>query len=158
MLDLWYKEFGLTRKPSLSHIQASPLFNIYMYPKPLNYFEPKDVDGNWIQLSSTVLRDEIEEFIKSKGWFDDDSQGKEILTPDFLSKEGKTVLFSVGTLVSESVEIFNQLMPAIANCKHKFIVSKGKYGDQFELPENCKGVNNFNQIELLKSGLIDCCK
>ena len=151
-LDNWYREFGLERKPSLSHIQPSPYFNVCLYPKPLNYFnaETGDIDGNWLQLSSTIVKDEVNKFIQDQGWVCEKKLGKhEFLTKEFLDKPGKLILFSLGTLVSECVELYKKILPAIENSPHKFIVSKGKNGDQFELPANCIGSKDFNQLELL---------
>ena len=145
-LDEWYEEFGLKRSPSLSHFQASPYFNVCIFPKILNYF---NVDSKWLQLNSSVVKDEVNKFVKGQGWTNENEVGKEMLTPEFLAKPGKLVLFSLGTLLSERVDLFNQIMPALANSPNKFIVSKGENGDKFELPPNCVGSNSFNQLELL---------
>ncbi|KAI3480253.1 hypothetical protein L1887_57616 [Cichorium endivia] len=62
----------------------------------------------------------------------------------------------MGTLVSQNPKVIDKLIPALAGCKkHRFIVSKGKNGDDWELPANCVGANNLNQLELLKSGCLD---
>lgn len=150
-LDKWYREWGLERKPSLSHIQPSPWFNVFIYPKMLNYFEPEQLNGKWLQLSSTILKDEVNKFFRDQGWITEQvPSGKELLTEEFLKKPGKLILFSIGTLVSDNVEIFQKILPVLAECGHKFIVSKGKNGDQFDLPSNCVGANNINQLELLQ--------
>lgn len=151
-LDEWYTRFGLVRKPSLGYVQGSEHLNIYLFPKPLNYFEPNDIDGNWIQLNSTIVKNEVNRFIENQGWSSRTSQqaaGKELLTPEFLSKPGKLILFSMGTVVTRTCEVFKEQLELIKSIPHKFIVSKGKFGDQFELPPNCVGANNLNQLELL---------
>lgn len=127
----------------------------------MNYFDVEKgegAEGKWIQLSSSILKDEVNEFIKSKGWSNGGTPGLELLTKEFLTrpKDCKLVLFSMGTLVSGNRKVMNKLIPALAECKkHKFIVSKGKDGDQWELPANCVGANSLNQLELLKSGHLD---
>ena len=152
-LDEWYKEFGLERKATLCHIQPSPYFNVCLYPRPLNYFnaETGDIDGNWLQLSSTIVKDEVNKFIQDQGWICEKIHDKEeFLTEEFLKKPGKLILFSLGTFVSENIEVFEKIMPVLANCsQHKFIVSKGIKGDEYKLPANCVGANNFDQLELL---------
>ena len=116
------------------------------------------MEGKWIQLSSSIVKDEVNEFVQKQGWSNENAPGKELLTDEFLKrpKGCKLVLFSMGTLVSGNRKVMNKLIPALAGCrKHKFIVSKGKDGDQWDLPDNCVGANSLNQLEILKSGCLD---
>lgn len=156
-LNKWYEECGLKRNPSFSHIQPSPFLNVFLYPKILNYFEPEDLDGKWMQLSSTILKPEVDEFLKNKGWMKEieGEVGLELLTPEFMNKEGKLIYFSLGTIVSSNTEIFDKVMPIIAKSKNKFIVSMGSKAEKIKLPENCVGASNLNQLAFFKSGLID---
>lgn len=117
------------------------------------------VEGKWIQLSSTILKDEVYKFIHEQGWSNEGVPGKnELLTEELLTrpKDCKLVLFSMGTLVSGNRKVMDLLMPALAGCrKHKFIVSKGQGGDDWVLPANCVGANSLNQLEILRSGCLD---
>ena len=149
-IDQWYRECGLVRKPSLSYVQPSEYFNVLLYPKMLNYFQPEQLDGNWIQLSSTIVKDEVNRYIQDQGWTTECAVGKEILTDEFLRKTGKLIFFSLGTIVSQNVKIFQELISILGDCPHKFIVSKGKFDDQIELPSNCVGASNINQLEILQ--------
>lgn len=124
----------------------------------LNYFSLDELEGKWIQLNSTVIPDKVENFIKNKGWADENkAAGLELLTPSFMSLPGKLIYFSLGTVVSERLEIFKMFIPIFAKSKNKFVVSKGKFADEIELPENCVGAKNLNQLEFFKSGLLNLC-
>ena len=143
------------------HFLLFERFNVCIYPRPLNYFDVEKgegAEGKWIQLSSSIPKEEVNQFIEARGWSNEDVPGNELLSEELLNrpKDCKLVLFSMGTLVSSNRKVMNKLIPALEGCrKHKFIVSKGRDGDQWELPDNCVGTNNLNQIEILKSGHLD---
>ena len=144
-----------------NHLVYLERFNVCIFPRPLNYFDVEKgegVEGKWIQLSSSILKDEVNQFIQAQNWSNEDVPGIELLTEEFLTrpKECKLVLFSMGTMVSSNRKVMGMLVAALAGCrKHKFIVSKGKDGDDWKLPTNCVGANSLNQLEILKSGHLD---
>ena len=144
-----------------NHLVYLERFNVCIFPRPLNYFDVEKgegAEGKWIQLSSSILKDEVNEFIQAQDWSNEGMPGKELLTKEFLTrpKDCKLVLFSMGTMVSSNRKVMDMLIAALAGCrKHKFIVSKGKDGDDWKLPANCVGANSLNQLELLKSGHLD---
>lgn len=148
-LDKWYAEFGLKRQPSLCYVEGSDFLNIYLYPKEIAYFRPEDIKpGKWFELQSTIVSKEVENKIKQ---FADIQKlpGKELLTEQFLNKPGKLILFSLGTVVARDVEVFKSIIPVLKEIPHKFIVTKGKFGDQVDLPDNCVGANMVDLIQLL---------
>lgn len=154
-LDKWYEQFGLKRQPSLCYVEGSPYLNVYLYPRAFSYFKPEEIKpGKWFELQASVVSDAVEEKVKP---FVDSPKlpGKELLTEEFLAKPGKLVLFSLGTIVTRTVEVFRQIVPLLKEIPHKFIVAKGKFGDQIDLPENCVGANYLDQLELLKDERVD---
>ena len=60
--------------------------------------------------------------------------GKELLTDEFLSKPGKLILLSMGTIVSSHTKVMNELIDIIGALPHKFIVSCGKSFEKITLP------------------------
>ena len=154
-LDKWYEDFGLKRQPSLSYVEGSDFLNLYLYPRALGYFRPEQIKpGKWFELQSSVVSSAVEE--KLKEFMDDQKMpGKELLTDEFLAKPGRLVLFSLGTVVTRTIDVFRQIVPMLKDIPHKFVVAKGKFGDQIELPENCVGANYLDQLELLKDDRVD---
>lgn len=154
-LDKWYAHFGLKRQPSLCYLEGSDHLNIYLYPRAMSYFRPEEIKpGRWLELQASVVSSAVEE--KMKVFVDSQKlPGKELLAEEFLAKPGKLVLFSLGTVVTRTIEVFRQIVPLLKDIPHKFVVAKGKFGDQIELPENCVGANYLDQLELLKDERID---
>lgn len=154
-LDKWWADFGLKRQPSLSYVEGSEFLNVYLYPSALSYFRPEQIKpGKWFELQASVVRDAVEEKMKEFA----DSQklpGKELLTDEFLAKPGKVVLFSLGTVVTRTIDVFKQIIPLLKDIPHKFVVAKGKFGDQIDLPDNCVGANYLDQLALLKDERVD---
>uniref|UniRef100_A0AAN0LHW4 UDP-glycosyltransferase n=1 Tax=Polyphagotarsonemus latus TaxID=1204166 RepID=A0AAN0LHW4_9ACAR len=146
-LDDWYKENNLIRKPSLSYVQGSEYLNIFLFPEELNYFQPNELSGKWFQIENTIINSSVEN--KMKIYQNFNPTGKEILTKEFLQKPGKLILVSLGTVLTRNIDLFKEIIPFMKNIPHKFIVSKGKFGDQIELPNNCIGSNFLNQLEFL---------
>ena len=152
-LDKWYLEFNLKRHPSLSYVEGSDWLNVYLFPREIGYFKPEAIKpGKWFELESSVVSKEVEDKIKD---FCGDSSNKlpgykELITDEFLKKSGKLVLFSLGTIVTRTIDVFKQIIPLLAGINHKFIVCKGKFGDQIDLPANCVGANMIDQLELLQ--------
>ena len=129
--------------------------NIYLYPRALAYFRPEQLKpAKWFELQASVVSSAVEE--KVKAWVDSPKlPGKELLTDEFLAKPGKVVLFSLGTVVTRTIEVFRAIIPLLKDIPHKFVVAKGKFGSQIELPANCVGANYLDQLELLKDERVD---
>uniref|UniRef100_A0AAN0LP54 UDP-glucuronosyltransferase n=1 Tax=Polyphagotarsonemus latus TaxID=1204166 RepID=A0AAN0LP54_9ACAR len=148
-MNNWYRENNLERKPTLSPIQGSDILNVFMYPKELNYFTPDKIPGKWFQLNCTLVDKKVEDFIVNNNWTKKISLGKNVLTKEFLEKPGKLILFSLGTLVTNSGEFLLEIINKISVLPHKFIINKGKNLQDLILPNNCIGAEFFEQLELL---------
>jgi UDP:flavonoid glycosyltransferase YjiC (YdhE family) len=66
-------------------------------------------------------------------------------------KPGKLIFLSLGSLASADVELMQRLTSLLADCPHKFIVSKGPLHDKYELPDNMWGDKFVPQLEVLTS-------
>uniref|UniRef100_A0AAN0N789 UDP-glycosyltransferase n=1 Tax=Polyphagotarsonemus latus TaxID=1204166 RepID=A0AAN0N789_9ACAR len=148
----WYKENNLVPLKNYNLVNGSDYLNLYTYPKYASYFDSKKINGKWFAANHGVL-DEITE--KKFKCLSKDFQhgfvkypGADLLTPEFLSKPGKLILLSVGTVVSLFPEIINQLLEHVKDIPHKFIVSGGVSFDKLKLPENCIGAPYLDQQKL----------
>lgn len=61
----------------------------------------------------------------------------------------KLIYVSLGSMGSIDVELMKRITSVLAKTPHKYIVSKGQRGDEYELPENCWGENFLPQTKIL---------
>ena len=64
-------------------------------------------------------------------------------------KSGNFIFLSLGSLGSSNVQLMKRLVNLIADLPFRFIVAKGVFGDQYDLPDNCWGENMVPQINVL---------
>ena len=112
----------------------SPYLNIYSYPKELDYTDQRPLSPKWHKFDS---------FIRLK---EEDFELPEKLA----QKTGKLILLSLGSLGSANVNLMKRLLDLIADLPFRFIVAKGIYGDQYDLPDNCWGDKMVPQIKVLQ--------
>ena len=111
----------------------SPYLNVYSYPKELDYTDQRPLPPKWHQFDS---------FIRLK---EEDFELPEKLA----QKTGKLIFLSMGSLGSANVTLMKRLLEFIADLPFRFIVAKGIYGDQYNLPNNCWGDKMVPQIKVL---------
>lgn len=80
--------------------------------------------GKWFDLQSSICSKEVNEKLKDSITVKK-LPGKELLTDEFLQKPGKLILFSLGTVVTRTVEVFKPIIPLLKDIPHKFVVCKG---------------------------------
>uniref|UniRef100_A0AAN0N5W5 UDP-glycosyltransferase n=1 Tax=Polyphagotarsonemus latus TaxID=1204166 RepID=A0AAN0N5W5_9ACAR len=148
----WYKENNLVPFDNFSLINGSDYINLFTYPKYANYYDPNEIVGKWFAANHGILDEMTEKKFQS---LSKDFQqeivkypGADLLTPEFLSKPGKLILLSVGTVVSLFPDVIKNLLEYVKNIPHKFIVSGGVFFEQLTLPENCIGAPYLDQKEL----------
>lgn len=130
----YWRSFGLPDLPTnpISYIPVSPYLNLYMYPEELDYSDYKL--ENWIRCDCMVR----------------DVNATKFKVPEKLeNKPGKLIFLSLGSLASADVILMKRLTSMLADCPHRFIVCKGPYHDQYELPDNMWGDKFVPQLEVL---------
>ena len=111
----------------------SPYLNIYAYPVELDYLDQRPLPPKWHQFDSFIRLNE-----------------KDFELPEKLKqKSGKLIFLSMGTVSSMSVQLMKRLIRLIADLPFRFIIAKGVFGDQYDLPDNCWGENMVPQINVL---------
>ena len=127
-----FKEEGVKRFPDDKLIE-SPYLNIYAYPKELDYLDERPLPQKWHQFDSFIRLSEQN--------FD--------LPEKLKQKSGNLIFLSLGSLGSSNVQLMKRLVNLIADLPFRFIVAKGIFGDQYDLPSNCWGENMVPQIKVL---------
>ena len=130
----WVISKGSQPLPEYKMIGPSPYLNIYMLPKELDYSDIRPYPPNFVGFDC-LKRTGVEETFE---------------VPEKLrNKSGKLIYLSMGSIGSANVELMKRLVSILSKSKHRFIVSKGPFGDQIELPDNMWGKNYLPQIKIL---------
>ena len=76
---------------------------------------------------------------------------EEFVVPEKLkNKSGKLIYFSLGSLSSINVQLMKKLINYLSKSPHRFIISKGVFGEDYGLPDNCWGDNYIPQTAVFK--------
>ena len=130
----FYESEGLPGRQSLEWCYHSPYLNIYHYPLELDYTDLRPNPPNWTRIDTFMIKPK-EEFV----------------VPEKLKNlPGKLIYFSLGTVSSMNIELMKRLITFLSSSPHRFIVSKGMLGDEYELPDNFWGDNFVPQTAVLK--------
>ena len=117
-------------------IPHSPFLNIYGYPAELDYTDIRPNPDKWVGVDAFTRKGEETFDIPEK--FKDRDE-----------KTQKLIYLSLGSMGSIDVELMKRLVGILAKSNHKFIVSKGLLGDQYELADNMWGQNSVPQTKVL---------
>lgn len=134
--NAYWRSFDLPDLPTdpIGYIPISPLLNLYMYPEELDYTESELKD--WKRCDCMVR---------------DQKAGKFKIPEKLRDKPGKLIFLSLGSLASADVQLMTRLTSLLADCPHRFIVSKGPLHNQYDLPDNMWGEKSVPQLEVLTS-------
>ena len=134
-LNDWFEAEGIPRNPNpLQWCYPSPRLNIYHYPLELDYTDLRPNLPNFVRVDTFMIKPD-----------------QEFVVPEKLkNKPGKLIYFSLGSLSSMNVELMKRLINYLSDSPHRFIISKGVFGDEYELPENFWGDNFVPQTAPLK--------
>ena len=123
------EERGAPPLPELEFIHESPFLNLYLYPAAADYERSRSLGPRWQRLDSCV-RDVDGSFDPPPG-------------------DGALVYVSLGSLGSADVELMNQLVAALAETPHRYVVSKGPQHELIELAPNMSGAEFLPQPAIL---------
>jgi MGT family glycosyltransferase len=138
--ELWteFNDFvtaaGAASLPDLEFIGEGDL-NLYVYPELADYQRSKPLDSSWHRLESSV-RETDEKFE----------------LPDMLANrpgDGALIYFSLGSLGSADVELMRRVIAALAQTRHRYIVSKGPLHSEIELAPNMFGAEFLPQTSII---------
>ncbi|CAG2118620.1 unnamed protein product, partial [Medioppia subpectinata] len=132
----WMEEEGHPLHTANKSILESPYLNIYGYPEELDYTDIRPIPEKWIKIETFMRKGEQEFKIPDK--FRDRNVEK-----------CKLIYLSLGSMGSANVDLMKRLVSILSKSQHKFIVSKGVFGDTYELADNMWGEKSVPQTKVL---------
>ena len=123
---------GVSPCPPDEFNAPSPWCNMYLYPEVADYDRAEPLDATWHRLNSTVRTSEAP--------FDVD---------EHVPGDGKVVYLSLGSLGCMDVGLMQRLIDAMADTRHRTIVSMGPLMDQMKLGPNMYGDRFLPQPSIL---------
>ena len=125
------------RDKSVGYYTKSIWLNVYALPSELDYHDV-------IQIPDNIVR--ADEFLRSE-----EEDGKPWEVPVELNRgpQDKLIYVSMGSMGSIDVDLMKRIISVLAKTPHKYIVSKGLRGDEYDLPENCWGENFLPQTRII---------
>lgn len=114
----------------------SPYLNVYNYPEELNYeTDVVKMPGRWVRTESAVT----------------DTPDPFPIPKKLENLPGKLIYFSLGSMASCYKPLMTRLLKMFGQMGHRFIVSTGLIGEQYELAANQYGEKFLNQLAVLQT-------
>ncbi|HEY7151014.1 MAG TPA: nucleotide disphospho-sugar-binding domain-containing protein [Solirubrobacterales bacterium] len=124
---------GAPPLPEGELIHESPWLNLYLYPRELDYPRSRPLGPTWHNLESSVRTTDPPWSIPSP----------------LAGGDGALVYVSLGSLGSGDVPLMERLVQALADTRHRYVVSKGPQHESYELAGNMAGEEFLPQAALL---------
>ena len=131
--DEYCRERGAPGLPEGEFIHTSPLLNLYIYPEEVDYGRGQPLGATWHNLGSSVRTTDPD-------WS---------LPHELAEGEGSLIYLSLGSLGSGDVPLMERLVEVLADTPHRYVVSKGPQGAEYELADNMAGDEFLPQASLL---------
>jgi MGT family glycosyltransferase len=133
--DAWCREQGAPPLPRRDFIHASPVANLYVYPRELDYTDARPLDATWHRIDSSV-RETDEQYV---------------VPPEVADRpEGSGLIYlSLGSLGSADVALMQRLIDVLGGTRHRVIVSMGPRADELRLADNMVGAATLPQTTLM---------
>jgi MGT family glycosyltransferase len=124
-------ERGAPPLQGLQMIHESPWLNLTIYPDELDYPRSRPLGQTWRNLQTSVRATDA-------AWAPPPSE------------DGRRLIYlSLGSLGSADVELMRNLVAALADTPHRYIVSLGPRHDEYELANNMLGAEFLPQTSVL---------
>jgi MGT family glycosyltransferase len=126
-------ERGAPPLPDGEMIHTSDWLNLYLYPREVDYPRSEPLAGSWHNLESSVRTTDAE-------WK---------IPPEHVNTDGSLIYVSLGSLGSGDVPLMKDLVAALAETPHRYVVSKGPQHAEYELADNMVGEEFLPQVSVL---------
>ena len=127
------QERGAPPLPDGEMIHPSEWLNLYVYPREVDYPRSRPLGDTWHNLESSVRSADAEWEVPTK----------------LADGEGALIYVSLGSLGSGDVPLMENLVAALADTPHRYVVSKGPQHSEYELAENMVGEEFLPQVSVL---------
>jgi UDP:flavonoid glycosyltransferase YjiC (YdhE family) len=113
-------ERGAPPLPDGEMIHESPWLNLYLYPREVDYPRlRRPLEGTWHNLESSVRTTDAEWSVPA----------------ELADGDGSLIYVSLGSLGSGDVPLMKDLVAALAETPHRYVVSKGPQHAEYELAD-----------------------
>jgi MGT family glycosyltransferase len=126
-------ERGAPPLPDGEMIHSSDWLNLYLYPREADYPRSEPLGPTWHNLESSVRTTDAE-------WK---------VPQELAERDGALIYVSLGSLGSGDVPLMKNLVAALAETPHRYIVSKGPQHTEYELADNMVGEEFLPQVSVL---------
>jgi MGT family glycosyltransferase len=126
-------ERGAPPLPDGEMIHESPWLNLYLYPREVDYPRLRPLEGTWHNLESSVRTTDAEWSVPA----------------ELADGDGSLIYVSLGSLGSGDVPLMKDLVAALAETPHHYVVSKGPQHTEYELADNMAGDEFLPQVSVL---------
>ena len=127
-------ERGAPSLPDGEMIHTSDWLNLYLYPREVDYLRSRPLGDTWHNLESSVRGTDAD-------W---------TVPPELVDGDGSLIYVSLGSLGSGDVPLMKDLVAALAETPHRYIVSKGPQHAEYELADNMAGEEFLPQVSVLQ--------
>jgi MGT family glycosyltransferase len=114
-------------------IHESDWLNLYLYPREVDYQRSQSLGSNWHNLESSVRTTDAQWGVPT----------------ELVGGEGALIYVSLGSLGSGDVPLMKDLVAALAETPHRYVVSKGPQHTEYELADNMVGEEFLPQVSVL---------
>jgi len=131
----WCVSQGAPPLPDLEFVHTSEHANLYLFPEVIDYTSTRPLDPTWHRLDSSVRTTDTT-----------------VDLPPLLTqrRDGSALIYlSLGSLGSADVDLMRRLVAVLGRTRHRFIVSKGPQGQEYDLAPNMWGEQFLPQTTLL---------
>jgi MGT family glycosyltransferase len=126
-------ERGAPPLPDGEMIHPSDWLNLYLYPREVDYLRSRPLGDTWHNLESSVRGTDAD-------W---------TVPPELAHGDGSLIYVSLGSLGSGDVPLMKDLVAALAETPHRYVVSKGPQHAEYELAGNMAGDEFLPQVSVL---------
>jgi MGT family glycosyltransferase len=133
--DAWCREQGTPPLARRELAHASPVANLYVYPRELDYTDARPLDETWHRIDSSV-RETDEQYV---------------VPPEVADRPADSglIYLSLGSLGGADVGLMQRLIDILGRTRHRVIVSMGPRADELRLADNMTGAPTLPQTTLM---------
>lgn len=141
LLNKWLKDTNspVNLDDYYHHNCPSPYFNIYNYPKEIDY--DVDLPGTWLKIQSAISPPLPEPFVLPE----------QLTKLDEKKYLKKYIYVSVGSMSSAYRPLMEWIVDILAKLPYRFILSGGVLLNELNLSENIYAERYVNQLAVLQS-------
>jgi MGT family glycosyltransferase len=133
--DAWCREQGAPPLPVREFVHTSPVANLYVYPRELDYTDARPLDQTWHRMDSSVR----------------ETDERYVVPPEIADRpdDSGLIYLSLGSLGSADVGLMQRLIDILGTTRHRVIVSMGPRADELRLGDNMAGEATLPQTTLM---------